>query len=82
MAAFRYRLFRRSIVEEVFYVEADSAEEAEEIARDTSPDPVTEETEWIDWYDDRYQAADEPEILDPLIRMIKEYELEKTNEKV
>lgn len=75
MKAFRYAVTRRSIIEETFWVEADSSLEALEMANngDYSDDNI--QTEWIDWYDDHFEMSDiEPEPLDPLYKMVKEYD--------
>jgi len=74
MATHKFAVSRRSIIEEIFYVEADSWEQAIEIAGDGGYDDKNIETEWIDWYDDRFEATDfEPEPLCPLTKMVKDY---------
>jgi hypothetical protein len=77
--AFRYTLYRRSIVVEYFVVEADSPEEALDIANHGDGlDPVNQE--WIDYYDDLYELDDcDPEPLDPLYIMVKEYQCDTTS---
>lgn len=77
MAAFRYKLVRRSIVEETFYVDADSEDEATDIANSNPPDPEGN-PEWIEWYDDWYEIID-TESLDPLYTMIKTRQLSEQN---
>lgn len=72
MAAFRYTLVRRSIVEETFYIDANSEEEALQLALDECPDPEND-PEWIDWYDNHFTSI-EKEPLDPLYKMIKTHE--------
>jgi hypothetical protein len=55
---------------EVYWVEADSEEEAMEIAYDgNAGDPALD---WVDWMDDQYEV-DDVEIIDPLYKMVKEY---------
>lgn len=67
-----YTLVRAAVIDEYYEIEADSAEEALEIAYNGNlPDPY--KTEFIDWRDDEYQVADE-EIIDPLYVMVKDYE--------
>jgi hypothetical protein len=74
MATHRFALTRRSIIEETFYVEADSWEEAVSIAHDGGYDDKNIHTEWIDWYDERFEPSEfEPEVLCPLTKMVKEY---------
>lgn len=74
--AFRYTLYRRSIVSESFYVEANSEEEALEIANEKGLDMEPVNQEWIEWYDNVYELdeAYDPEPLDPLYKMVKDYE--------
>jgi hypothetical protein len=70
MAKYKFQISRRSIMLEVYWVEADSEEEAMEIAYDgNAGDPALD---WIDWMDDQYEV-DDVEILDPLYKMVKEY---------
>ena len=67
-----YTLVRAAVVDEYYEVEADSPEQALEIAYDGAlPDPYR--TEFIDWRDDEYQIADE-ELIEPLYRMVKDYD--------
>ena len=80
MAQFRFALTRRSIIEETFFVEADSWEEAVSIAHDGGYDDKNVHTEWIDWYDDRFEPSEfEPEVLCPLTKMIKDYSCATTS---
>lgn len=74
MAAFRYAFYRRSIVSETYFIEANSPEEALQRLRD-GEDPEPMPMEWVDWYDDDYHPDYdfEPEPLDPLYKMVKEY---------
>jgi hypothetical protein len=70
MAKYKFQISRRSIMLEVYWVEADSEEEALEIANDgNAGDPALD---WIDWMDDQYEV-DDVEIIDPLYRMVKDY---------
>ena len=67
-----YTLVRAAVIDEYYEVEADSPEQALEIAYDGAlPDPYR--TEFIDWRDDEYQVADE-ELIEPLYRMVKDYD--------
>lgn len=75
MAAFRFALTRRSLIEETFWVEADSADEALEKASNGEYDDGNITQDWIDWYDDNFEMSQdfEPEPLCPLHKMVKEY---------
>ena len=79
--AFKFTFFRKSIIEEVFEVEADTLEEAEEIMYGSGsyPDPVR--SEWVDWYGQEFSTDGDfpPEPLCPLHRMIKEHECDTTS---
>ena len=67
-----YTLVRAAKIDEYYEIEADSEEEALKIAYDGElPDPVR--TEFLDWADDEYMVADE-ELIEPLYRMVKDYE--------
>lgn len=68
-----YTLCRAAIIDEYYEVEADSEEEALQIAYDGNlGDPYR--TEFLDWRDDDYQVCD-VEQLDPLYVMVKDYKL-------
>jgi len=70
MAKYKFQISRRSVMLETYWVEADSEEEAMEIAYDgNAGDPAME---WLDWMDDQYEV-DDVEIIDPLYKMVKEY---------
>ena len=79
--AYKFTFFRKSIIEEVFEVEADTLEEAEEIMYGSGsyPDPVR--SEWVDWYGQEFSTDEDfpPEPLCPLHRMIKEHECDTTS---
>lgn len=77
--AFRYAFYRRSIVSETYFIEADSPEEALQRLRDGEDEEPTP-MEWIDWYDDDYTLDEdfEPEPLCPLHKMVKEYQCDTT----
>jgi hypothetical protein len=71
MAKFKFILVRAAVIDEHYEIEADSPEEALEMAYDGNlPDPF--HTEFIDWRDDEYQIAD-TEVIEPLYRMVKDY---------
>lgn len=78
--AYRFAVVRRSIIEETFFVEADSEEEALDLANDGQYDDSNIETEWVDWYDEEFHSSDrEPEPICQLYRMIKEHECGTTS---
>jgi hypothetical protein len=72
---FRFPVIRRSIIEETFWIDADSEEEALDLARDGNYDEKRITTEWVDWYDDEFSMDPnlEPEPLCPLYQMVKEH---------
>ena len=73
MPKFKYILVRAAVIDEYYEIEADSEEEALEVAMDGSyGDPI--KTEFVDWRDDEWQVAD-TEPIEPLYRMIKDYKL-------
>ena len=77
MARFRFTLCRAAIIDEYYEIEADSEEEALEIAYDGNlGEPVR--TEFLDWRDDEYSAID-CEDIEPLYRMVKDYKCATTS---
>jgi hypothetical protein len=71
MARYKYILVRAAVIDEYYEIEADSEDEAREIALDGNyGDPI--KTEFVDWRDDEWQVADTEEI-EPLYRMVKDY---------
>lgn len=76
MPAFRYTVSRRSIVEEVYTVEADSEEEALELidggSIDYDKDLISQE--FLDWHDDQWEITGREDLC-PLVKMIKEHTL-------
>jgi hypothetical protein len=74
MAKFKFLMSRTSLIQESFWVEADTEEEASELAMNGEVDndePVRRD--WIDYYDDEW-SIDEKECIDPLYVMVKEYQ--------
>ena len=70
MPKFKFELYRRSITCETYWVEADTEEEAIEIAANGDVgDPILE---FMDWYDDEY-IVESKECIDPLYVMVKDY---------
>ena len=75
MKKFKFLMSRTSLIQESFWVEADSKEEAMELGFDGEVDngePAYRE--WIDYHDDEW-SIDETECIDPLYRMVKDYGL-------
>lgn len=72
MPKFKFTLCRAAVIDEYYEIEADSEEEAKSIAFDGNyGDPVR--TEFVDWRDDEWTAVD-CEDIEPLYRMVKDYE--------
>lgn len=69
----KYRLNRRSIIDETFWVEAEDEDEALQIARDGGAVQDPTDTEWCDWADDDYEIT-KTEELDPLYLMVRNHE--------
>jgi hypothetical protein len=65
---------RTSLIQESFWVEADTEEEAMELGMNGEVDndePALRQ--WLDYYDDEW-SIDEKECIDPLYVMVKEYQ--------
>ena len=75
MAQYRFAVTRRSLIEETFWVEADTPGEALDRANAGNYSDDQIHTEWIDWYDDTFEISSdfEPEPLCPLHKMVKNY---------
>lgn len=69
----KFRLQRRSIVDETFYVVAEDEDEALEIARNGGAVQDPNDTEWCEWYEEDYEITNKEE-LDPLYVMVKQYD--------
>lgn len=69
----KFRLQRRSIIDETFWVEAEDPDEALQIARDGGAVQDPTDTEWCDWADDDYEITMTEE-LDPLYIMVRNHE--------
>ena len=71
MARYKFTMVRAAVIDEYYEIEADSEDEAREIAFDGGyGDPVR--TEFVDWRDDEWSTVDCEE-NDPLYRMVKDY---------
>jgi hypothetical protein len=74
MKKFKFLMSRTSLIQESFWVEADTEEEAREMGFDGEVDNGDpDRREWIDYYDDEW-SIDETECIDPLYVMVKDYE--------
>lgn len=74
MAKFKFLMSRTSLIQESFWVEADTEEEAMELGMNGEVDndePALRQ--WLDYYDDEW-SIDEKECIDPLYVMVKEYQ--------
>ena len=73
---YRWPLVRQSIIEETFWVEAETQAQAIELAHNGEYSDRAVTTEWIDWLDDSFQPCPvtEPQIVDPLVEMVKNYQ--------
>ena len=69
---FKFTLVRAAVIDETYEVEADSQEEAMEMAHEGNlGEPVW--TEFVDWRDDEWSIT-ETEEIEPLYRMVKDYD--------
>jgi len=67
---YKFTMSRSAIITEVYEIEADDLEEANEMLYDGNyGEPV--HTEWLDWHGN--WEEDEREIIDPLYRMVKDH---------
>lgn len=74
MAKYKFLMSRTSIIEESWWVEADTEDEAMEMAYNGEADNSEPAfRSWVDYADDEW-TIDEKKPLDPLYVMIKEYE--------
>ena len=67
----KFTFWRNSIVTECFYVTAESEEHAREMLQNCEYE--SEVTEFVDWATDDFEIEDVEE-LDPLYRMVKDYD--------
>jgi hypothetical protein len=67
----RFTFWRNAIVSELYVVECETEEQALEMLNNGEVEVFSEE--WIDWATSRYELEHE-EIIDPLYRMVKDYE--------
>ena len=77
MPKLKVLICRSAIIEEYYEIEADSEEQALEIAYDGGyGEPV--HTEFVDWRDDEWTVS-EVQIMEPLYKMIKDYQCDTTS---
>lgn len=67
----KFTFWRNAIVSETYEFEAESEEAAREMLRNGAVDPICED--WMDWATDDFELENVEE-LDPLYRMVKDYE--------
>ena len=67
----KFTFWRNSIVAETYIFEAENEEQAREMLRNGDVEVFSEE--WMDWATDDFELEDAEE-LDPLYRMVKDYE--------
>jgi hypothetical protein len=73
MPKFKFLMSRTSLIEESWWVEADTEEEAMELALDGEVDNSDpDRRNWIEYYDEEW-SIDQQECIDPLDRMVKDY---------
>jgi hypothetical protein len=67
----RFVFSRASIVDEIFTVDAEDLETAQQMVYDGAPGVKIQQGEWIDWYHDEYTLESEE---DDLVSFIKSKE--------
>ena len=71
----RFTFWRNAIVSELYVVECDTEEQARTMLQNGGVEVFTEE--WMDWATDDFELEFTEE-LDPLYRMVKEYDPSRT----
>ena len=64
----RYVFSRASVVDELFTVEAEDLEAAQQLVYDGDPRVKIQQGEWIDWYHEEYTLESEEDDLVSFIR--------------
>ena len=64
----RFVFSRASVVDELFTVEAEDLETAQQLVYDGDPSVKIQQGEWIDWYHDEYTLESEEDDLVSFIR--------------
>lgn len=79
MAKYKFLMSRTSLIEESWWVEADSEEEARQLGFDGEVDNGNTPafTRWVDYSDDEW-SIDEVECIDPLYVMVKQHTTKET----
>jgi hypothetical protein len=67
----KFTFWRNAIVSELYVVDAATEEEAREMLQNGEVEVFNEE--WVDWNMDDFEL-EHVEIIDPLYRMVKDYE--------
>ena len=74
MAKFKFLVSRTSLIEESWWVEADTEEEAVEMASNGEVDNCDPyRREWLSYYDEEWSIYQQ-ECIDPLYLMVKDYD--------
>ena len=64
----RYVFSRASVVDELFTVDAEDLETAQQLVHDGAPEVKIQQGEWIDWYHDEYTLESEEDDLVTFLR--------------
>jgi hypothetical protein len=67
----KFTFWRNAIISEIYVVDAATEEEAREMLQAGEVEVFSEE--WMDWATDDFEL-EHVEIIDPLYRMVKDYE--------
>ena len=67
----KFTFWRNAIVSELYVVDAATEEQAREMLQNGEVEVFTEE--WVDWATDNFEL-EHVEIIDPLYRMVKDYD--------
>ena len=71
----KFTFWRNAIISELYVVEAATEEQAREMLQNGEVEVFNEE--WIDWATDDFEL-EHIEIIDPLYKMVKEYDTPRT----
>lgn len=71
----KFTFWRNAIISELYVVEAATEEQAREMLQNGEVEVFNEE--WIDWATDDFEL-EHTEIIDPLYKMVKEYDTPRT----
>lgn len=71
----KFTFWRNAIISELYVVECETEEQAREMLQNGEVEVFTEE--WVDWATDDFEL-EHTEIIDPLYKMVKEYDTPRT----